>query len=537
MSVEVKAPRREIDLIQHLRLFGEPAALIPQMDCSVLTRLRGLERILGVDPGETVGEAPAFPLEEIPLDRDHAQGHPLAGSALSTKLLGSSDLKSLTRSLGLHLSVYESGAIPAASNPASDYSLHSWTRDSMIIALAMARTGHSVEASQAVRNLAAFYGGREQRNRFVGFHYDRDPVMRYRFGNVLRDLPHVRVRIDPFGRFIESEQHWSHQQLDAIGMWIYVTFLMANRHDLDLREIDHFLSCEINPDNRIDSIFSVVLRFLNRIKFWEQYDYGAWEDRCEPSRASSIGICIAGLQEVLKFFRREGWGALPIYNPAAGPSLETEIQAALNLARTVLNQRISRNGGTAMETERFPADAALSFLLFPFNPGLTGRQQRAILTTLYRGRMGTVGFTRRDHDEYLGSDYIYNPDNPCFGDPSCPGYRAAEWTLFDPLLASYYYQRYIDSSALDRQSYLFADRHLKRTLLQFTSREESFTKLCGGQKVSVPARRLPEAYWYDSREQRWRPNENSPLLMAEAAAIMMFERAMAAAQVRELSGR
>jgi hypothetical protein len=172
-------------------------------------------------------------------------------------------------------------------------------------------------------------------------------------------------------------------------------------------------------------------------------------------------------------------------------------------------------------------------LLFPFDPGLSALQQRGILKVLYRDRLGPVGFSRRDHDEYVGQDYAHNPNNPIFVDPNLSGYRPAEWTLFDPLLGAYFYQRFIDSKGLDLESLKLADRHLKRSISQVTSREDTYWKACEQRMVVVPALRIPEAYWWDSQAGRWRPNENSPLLMAEAACALMLERGLQAAALFE----
>jgi hypothetical protein len=471
-------------------------------------------------------------VESIPLEESLVRGHLFENLIRTQKILSTRELQGLQQSLNLLVHVYDSGAIPAASNPASSYSVHSWTRDTAIVARSLFARNNRADCLKALVHLASFYGDALQRDRFIGFHFHPDPVWLYRHGDSRRSLPHVRARIED-GRLRESPDEWSHSQLDAIGMWLGVTFQIANLMKLNLRGLDTYLTERVNPLNQVDSIFSVALRFLCRIRFWEQHDHGAWEDRQEPARASSTGACVMAIREAITYFDQYGWERITIHDSEGQPTLRQELQEALRLGSAALARRIPENGDDAIETENFRSDAALTFLLFPFDPGLSALQQRGILKVLYRDRLGPVGFSRRDHDEYVGQDYAHNPNNPIFVDPNLSGYRPAEWTLFDPLLGAYFYQRFIDSKGLDLESLKLADRHLKRSISQVTSREDTYWKACEQRMVVVPALRIPEAYWWDSQAGRWRPNENSPLLMAEAACALMLERGLQAAALFE----
>ena len=235
------------------------------------------------------------------------------------------------------------------------------------------------------------------------------------------------------------------------------------------------------------------------------------------------------------YFEKFGQDSLNFYKSDDARSLTEEIDIALIEANKVLEFRIPLSGEYAIETESFQSDSALSFLLYPFNPGLTTKQEKAIINTLYTNRMGVVGFSRRDHDEYLGQDYIYNSKDACFCDPGQPFYRAAQWTMFDPLIAAYYYQKFLDSNAMDKESFAFADRHLKRTLLSITKSKDSYRKAYCGNTVNIPSNRIPEAYFFDSILGKWRANHNTPLLMAEAAFAFMADRAASAIKLWEMS--
>ena len=526
---------KEVNLTSKFRKHKKPVKGLRNRDRHLFQKLDKLEKVLGIRPTHYLSKNPAdITPEQVPLHAPFIKRHPFSKYIRKHSALNSKDLSEIIAELNFSMYVHASGAIPAAINPATDYSQHSWTRDTAIIAYAMAVTNHRHESNKALGSLAVFYARKEQRDRFISFHYHEDPHAKYRYGDPTSELPHIRAKIDENGAMIESDQHWSHSQLDAIGMWLFVTFKLANLGLLDLQTMDEELNVNVNTDNALDSIFSVALKFMYRIKFWHQHDHGPWEDHLAPSRASSVGIGIAAFKEAKKFFEKNKNEMIAVYEAPEGPSLIAEINEVIEKASKVLEFRLPKDGSYAIETETFPADSALSFLLFPFNPDLNLQQEKAILSALYRERMGELGFSRRDRDEYVGKDYIYNMEHPCYCDPEEAFYRAAQWTLFDPLIAAYYYQRFINSSALDKKSFIFADRHLRRSLLAVTKSKDTYRKVYSGNKVIVPKGRLPEAYFYDSKLDKWRPNENSPLLMAEAALAMALERAAEACKIWDL---
>lgn len=508
---------------------------IHKRDRYLFEKLLKLERVLGVRPGsEFFNPRKTINPESIPLCKSLIEDHFLKRFITKKDPLLISELTEINALIDFNVHYHDSGAIPAASNPASDYFEHSWTRDTAIIAYTLAITKHLDECEKAIENLTTFYGRKNQRDRFIQFHYHHDPAAKYRYGDPTKELPHIRARIDSDGNLIESDQHWSHSQLDALGMWLFVAFRTANRKELDLLKLDKLITNQVNSDNALESIFVVALKFLNRIGFWDQLDHGPWEDRLEPSRASSIGICLAALKEAERYFSIAEQEIITAYLPESGPSLKDELKNGIKEAERALARRIKLVPSDAIETDRYRSDSALSFLLYPFNPGLSTIQEQNILRSLYTYRMGDVGFTRRDDDEYVGMDYIYNSNSSCFCDIHQIGYKAAEWTLFDPLISAFYYQRYIDASALDDQSYLLGDRHFRRCLTQISKNTDTYRKLFDDKLVLIPPRRIPEAYFWDSKLSKWRANENSPLLMAEAAFALMLERAIEASKLREM---
>ncbi len=486
--------------------------------------------------------------------QDFISGHPL--EHLILKPLGvhfvPSELKQVVDSLDFKLGLYDTGTIPASTNPKSSYSEFAWTRDMANKVLAMIEMDCIDEAKKVIYALARFNNEKEQRNVFYGLHLHEsgkpNPHDKYQLDT--NSHPHIRAAIDANGLMVRSQQPWGHNQLDAIGAWLYVTFYLANKlsnkkdpnYDPKfLKELDTWLTNTVNKYNGIDSIFSLTFKALNRIECWNNFDVGPWEDIYGYKRASSIGICLKAAQEAKKYFDNNNWNAINIHDVN---SFKLELTHLTENCSKALEERIPNDGSEVKEIDRFPSDAALTLLLEPFNPGLSEVQEQAILKTLYEHRMGVVGFTRRDEDDYVGMDYPYNiKSKGIFSDLSNPHHKAAEWTLFDPLLATFYYKKfnkkYNESKIIDNDILLLAELHLKRTITQITKEEDSYIKRhedsnrIKEEKISVPHLVLPEAYWFDSTQNKWRPNENSPLLWSEANFILMMKEALKAAYIME----
>jgi hypothetical protein len=184
----------------------------------------------------------------------------------------------------------------------------------------------------------------------------------------------------------------------------------------------------------------------------------------------------------------------------------------------------------------------MALLLYPFDCNLKIERQNTILRTVYQN-IGPTGF-RRWHqdcqegaDLYVGQDYFHNLEPQDKGEFSqkSEGFKAAEWTLFDPILAAYYYRRFIKSGGEDREAFVYGDRHLKRSLSFITKEPHSLYVAGKGRHYEVPAGILPEAFAWDSQRNEWRPNHNSPLLMAQAALGLAFERAREACKLLRAS--
>lgn len=491
-------------------------------------------------------------LKDIPLSPQLVSGHPLREFIQKERHLGLEDLERIFKHPSLHLALvgFDSGAITAAAceslmeaQPvgAQDYVRNMWARDSMIMAAALNRTGVPEKAHQIVRKLWECAGSEPLRNKFTQYHLV-DPeigAQRYRETN---DGPHVKLTVDRNGNVVPCDHEWGHQQIDALGAMIWAPYRFANQAAKSPSSMPAFDLTTLDPVQGAhvkDSILPIAIKMLRGIKVHDQLDFGPWEDIRGWRRATSVGIVLAALNEARTYHDREGWDRLAAEygHKRDGEAFRTELMDTLYKCLNTVQSRIPENG-FATECDQRPCDSAMTLLLYPFDCNLKMERQNTILRTVYHN-MGTTGFRRWDHDcaeghdLYVGQDYFYNSDPSDKGEfaKKCEGFKAAEWTLFDPLLAAYYYRRFIKSGGGDREAFAYGDRHLKRSL-SFLTKETHLLDVAGkGRRYEIPAGILPEAFAWDSRREEWRPNHNSPLLMAQAALGLAFERAREACRL------
>lgn len=494
-------------------------------------------------------------LSDLPLSEQLVSGHPLEDFIRRADPLRSADIYQLLQHRALDLSIvgFYSGAITAAAKhdpleysqgEAQDYSRNMWARDSIIAAVALNRAGFSDKANRIVEHLWNFAGSDDHRWKILQFHWGEAEERRALFleGN---NGPHIKYSVGERGELFFCDHDWGHQQLDALGAMVWAPYRFANQAVLrsggqeggillDLRKLDP------NQTTR-DSILPATIKMFFGAGVHDTLDYGPWEDIREWKRATSVGIVVAALQEAKTFHEREGWDYLPVEYGGRqdGAAYQQQLDEVLQNCLATLRERIPEHG-FARECERRPCDSALTLLLYPFDCGLTIGQQNTILRTIYRN-VGETGIRRWETDildgpdRYVGQDFFYNGDPADKGEfaKNSHGFRPAEWTLFDPLLAAYFYRRFIDSGGSDHEAYRYGDRHLKRALSFVTPEARKLYVVGKGRDYQIPAGILPEAYAWDSAQQRWRPNHNSPLIMAQAALALAFERAREACLLAE----
>jgi len=482
-------------------------------------------------------------VDAIPIPSE-AGGHPLGKFINKPDPLGLEDLREILThpSLDLSLIGFHSGAVTAAVQQhlvtndrggLEDYSRNMWARDGIIAATALNRAGYSENAHQIVKSLWAFAGSERHRGKILQFHWGGVEHTRRLFleGN---NGPHIKYSVNEAGGIEFCNHDWGHQQLDALGAMVWAPFRFANSRGRGMGATGGFDLRKLDPMPwASDSILPATIKMLHGVEAHNTCDYGPWEDIREWRRATSVGIVLAALNEARIFHDREGWEFLPVEygGKQNGQKYREQLETVLYNCISTVQERIPEHG-FAVECDRRPCDSAMILLLYPFDCNLKVERQNTILRTVYRN-MGAHGFRRWDvdletgPDLYVGQEYFLNRDPRDKGEfaKNRDGFRPAEWTLFDPLLAAYFYRRFIQSNGGDHESLLYADRHLKRSLSFITTTTHALFVEGKGRMYEIPAGILPEAFAWDSVRGEWRPNHNSPLLMAQAALGLAFERA------------
>ncbi len=376
-----------------------------------------------------------------------------------------------------------------------------WVRDNVHIAHAHWVIGDKAAAVKTARALLSFYG--KHQHRFVDIIEGRadanDPMQR----------PHIRFR----GDLTELPEKWSHAQNDALGYWLWLTSKLAYAGDLVLDRDDV-------------SVLVLLLRYWEKIKYWQDEDSGHWEEVRKVS-ASSIGVvvgsllsfnswfaqrggsdlcdaapevsrlaselCRAGIQTLARTLPHECRASEPVSTPAGSPLPRGE-----GLGVRVESQDDSRSCSQAREY-----DSALLFLHYPIQLGeeLPGSR---ILDNVRNQLMGQHGIRRYLGDSYWCADYksllkadertADFSDNLEARDQLLKPGLEAQWCIFDPILSVIYGQK------PDRELQRF---HLQRSLSQLTTDESRFG-----------AYRCPESYFCEAG--KYVPNDITPLLWTQA---------------------
>ncbi|GEM_PF-3094479 len=489
--------------------------------------------------------------DQIPIASELIDGHWLASYITKPDPISTVDLTEILKTIEntINITFYESGGIPASTNQASEYRDGSWRRDDAIMAIAMLlaanleteRSGDRQEliqrAKQELIAMAKYDNTPFHRGQFTSFLFlNNRGLAKEKFRTDIQGLPRAKYSIDANGALGEYYD-WGHHQLDGLGTSLFAYFHAANQGFIELKDIDKVLT-EQNPENGADSLFSVALHFLHEIEYWDQIDVGPWESFPAHKRASSVGICLAAFKEAKKYFDDRGWELEKTITVNSNVNLKQILEEGIRNGEAVINERIPSDGKLAVETDQIPSDSALALLLL-LNPGLNEAQENAILQRVYEN-IGEYGIRRMgdEIDAFMGENYALNPNGRGKWSVIYPGHKAAQWTLFDPILATHYYRKFIKSGGNDENSFNLADKHFKRTLSQITKHDyqiEQFINPLEKRTVEIPAGILPEARWKrkDEHGETWLPNTNSPLQMAHGVFAIMMAEATRAIELKE----
>lgn len=440
------------------------------------------------------------------------------------------------------------GVLEASQGPSHGDS--AWTRDMAAVALGKFDIGQMEFAKKIAVKLYQAYAQQSQRQKINDLLGDNKNKHQ-------NDYPHTKFEVQSIQadgkivdyKLVDYKRGWPMKQLDAYGYVLTLLGKLACARKINIPDLDAQAK---NEDSNFycgntESTLVALSRMLIENKYWDTGDFGAWEYPEHPKRASSIAACISGLKWVRKYFEDSGAftdaSKAPVnvtndqgYNiQQFKTELDEGIQAGENYLfpnRIPTHEDAVRgesakeleNGGTKYDCDKLHhrdrhKDAALLFILALSDPSMIGEhgigraQEDSILRTVYE-LMGDVGFKRFLTDEYMGMNWtlaLAKHKHTFYGehaDNQATNYKPAEWCLFDPYLAVFFYKRFLNSEGKDLESYLRADRHARRSLAQITKANYTFFKqgYSGGGgsipegEVKIPAGEVMEHYWYANKD-------------------------------------
>lgn len=432
----------------------------------------------------------------------------------------------------LRFVAYPSGLYPASELPtilgAQTGMDMAWLRDNAHVAMSLHEQGYQTEAAAAGRAILSVLHS----NRGVLDTVASDT------SHTVEQLPRLPVRVH--GTTLEND-HEQRVQNDSVGyaLW-FVSRLMHNG--------------TITPQAEDLDVLAQTVRYLDRVQYWKDKDQGHWE---EDSRihTSSIGTVLAGIRDTQKMFDHYGYRHdidIPRLMDKGVNSLYTILSHGLtDISGKALTDIMTHGQHTWSEhlhpkssEARIPdfdihhrqSDAALLFLIEPLGI-VQGSWAEKIVRDVEQNLLREKGIAR-----YLGDTYW------------CPGFKElltieerttsadgrldlrnasaakvaatqteAQWTLFDPILSSYWGKRYQQEG--NPQHFEKQLKHLNRSLSQFTTQPDGSLK-------------LPELYYHeqeginlddsfaDAHRYNLQAGDHTPLLWSQAnllRALTLFE--------------
>lgn len=421
------------------------------------------------------------------------------------------DPSSLRRDLECHgaltFTPYSSGLFPACLLPpqlaeATGMGM-AWLRDNAHIAYALSNAGQDVLAAPVGRAMLNILHGASNK------------LSRIQLGTFdPQDYSHrLPVRVN--GETLRSDNE-KRIQNDAVGyaIWLVSTLIarkVLKAGDEDLR------------------ILAQTVDYFGAIKYWQDEDDGHWEED-RHIHASSIGAVMAGIRATQRLFSQCHYEhKLPF--DQLYESGNAALMALLDRGITEKSQADTN----ATQPNKYPPkrrqhDASMLFLVEPLGI-LSSSVASAVVDDIEKYLVRNVGIARYEGDSYWEPGFhelMTIEERTTFaegrlnkrnmGAPSIArSHTEAQWTLFDPILSSYWGKKYLATGDLfDRKKQLM---YLDRSLAQLTPTND-------GRLL------LPEAYYYDytnnsiDETMRLIPNDHIPLLWSQAnllTALLTFE--------------
>ena len=191
---------------------------------------------------------------------------------------------------------------------------------------------------------------------------------------------HARFHPETFSEFWEE---WGNKQNDSIGAILFKIGQLYHHHE-------HGQSFNILKTKKDYLIVQLLVDYLQSIEYWHDPDSGMWEEN-EEIHASSIGACVAGLQEVSKI-----------------PGI-TVLDSLIDNGKRALRTLLPR------ESDKKFVDLALLSLIYPYDI-VTPKERTLILENVEYHLLKERGVIR------YKNDYYYNKNKDGYSEE-------AEWTF------------------------------------------------------------------------------------------------------------
>lgn len=553
-------------------------------------------RLSNVVRGKTNLQLPSY--KDINVLNSFIDGHPLIKYIAAKRPLLPQDYLSLVKSGFADLHILRKidndqgqkvacGVLEASCG--FSHGDHAWTRDMAAVALGKLDINQAEFAKKIALKLYQAYASPSQRQRIKGF-LDKDDKQALferwdETDNPVRDIPHTKFNVEKIEEngqikdyklvdYSNGGKPWGMQQLDAFGYLLQLMAKLAKKDYINIVELDSELREETNASENQESTLVSLARMLVNIEYWDRNDTGTWEYPSHKQRASSIAACVAGLRAIKNLFEEKGYFEnCPLKMDCTTAEFRDILDHGISEGdRVLFEKRIPKydradseqakevdEGTNADMHKHREKDAALLFMLILSDPDLIGdqgisdKQRLSILRTVYE-LMGDIGFKRFPTDEYMGQDWVTDKNSKTnygeHAENNYDGYKAAEWSFFDPYLATYFYKEFTASEGKDLEAFLRADRHARRALAQITKTNYQFIRRKHdaeedlekpNRAVKIPAGEVMEHYWYSTKDPKtgnprsdggtWMPGENYRLNWTKIALQQMIYHGSKAGEI------
>jgi len=354
---------------------------------------------------------------------------------------------------------------------------YAWVRDNVLVANSFRLRGEPAKAIACMEGLTQFFA--TQRPRFLDIINDASRLLK----NDVQRRPHIRFATQTLG---ELPEKWPHAQNDALGLALWLRFVLANSDALSLTTADW-------------EVFELFPRYFDAIEYWQDPDSGAWEEG-RAVRNSSVGAIVAGLEEMRKYLGSPG-------KREAGEKIWVTPDTLAKLDQLIEKGRARLAATLPFEAppERL-ADSALLSLIHPLGVVRERAMQDAILSLVQARLKGEFGIRRYAGDSYFCQDYDlwFSPGQMSSNFSERMVYRdallqpncEAQWCIFDPLLSIIYGKRFLEDPS-DKESFRRQTYYFNRSLRQLT-----------------PEGACPELYFL--KNGRYIANAHTPLAWTQA---------------------